>query len=150
MRDSQRQDCNVHCPGVDREHDIIARMMSALQHAVSEGRSAEVIGPLADLLTRFCVEHFQHEERLMRECGYLGTDRHAAAHRRLMAVLMKLQEKLRRGQSITDETMGLLHRLAEHTNRWDRAASIAIQKGMTAERAKAAAAASLGAGQLAC
>lgn len=146
MRDSERQDCSVPCPGVDREHDIIARMMSGLQHAVSQGRSAEVIGPLADLLTRFCVEHFRNEENLMRECGYRGTERHAAAHRRLMGVLVKLQEKLQDGLSVTEETMGLLLRLSEHTDRWDRAASVAIQRGLAKQKAKAALAGSAGAG----
>lgn len=132
MCDSQSQDRSVNCPGVDREHDIIFRMMAGLQHAVSQGRSAEVIGPLVDLLTRFCVEHFQSEESLMRECGYRETERHAEAHRELFAVLVTLQEKLRDGLSITDQTMELLTRLAEHTDRWDRAASVAIQRGLAA------------------
>jgi hemerythrin-like metal-binding protein len=135
---SDSQESTIQCPGVDREHDIIARMLSELQHAVSQGRSAEVIGPLADLLTRFCVEHFQNEESLMRRCGYRETERHAAAHRRLLAVLVALHEKLASGRSIADDTMELLERLEEHTNRWDRAASIAIQRGLSKARAKTA------------
>jgi hemerythrin-like metal-binding protein len=127
---------------VDREHDIINRMISTLRNAVSVGRGAEVLGPLADLLTRFCVEHFHNEEDLMRTCGYRGTARHAAAHQELLLVLATLNDKLRSGLSIADDTMELLHRLAEHTNRWDRAASISIQRGLAAAKRDAALAAS--------
>jgi len=123
--------CDTPCPAVDREHDIIVKAMAGLHTAVLEHRSSDVIGPLIDLVIRFCTEHFTHEEGLMRECEYAHVEAHASAHRFLMKQILELKERC-----LSDElpspvdVMRLLRGLSEHTDIWDRQAVYAIQENI--------------------
>ncbi len=125
---SLRFDSARECPAVDREHDIIVKAMAGLHNAILEGRGAQVIVPLVDLLARFCAEHFEHEEAMMRDCEYAGLDAHAAAHSSLLRTVRELQRRSREDvlPTIVD-TMALLGRLSAHTNDYDRVAVLSIQ-----------------------
>ncbi len=125
---SFRLDSARECPGVDREHDVIVKAMAGLHNAILEGRGAQVIVPLVDLLARFCAEHFEHEEAMMRDCEYAGLDVHAAAHDNLLRAVTDLQRRSREDvlPTIVD-TMELLGRLSAHTNEYDRVAVLSIQ-----------------------
>ena len=119
------------CPAVDREHEVIVRAMAGLHNAILEGRGAQVIIPLVDLLARFCAEHFEHEEAMMRDCGYAGLDAHAAAHSNLLRTLGAIQQRSREEvlPTIVD-TMDLLRRLSAHTKDYDRVAVFSIQDSL--------------------
>jgi hemerythrin-like metal-binding protein len=127
--------CDTPCPAVDREHDIIVKAMAGLYAAVLEHRSSDVIGPLIDLVVRFCTEHFSHEEGLMRECGYAHADSHASAHQFLMGQILDLKKRCLRDElpSAVD-VMRLLRGLSEHCDIWDRQAVHAIQESIRDRR----------------
>ena len=133
---SHSQD-SAHGPsGIDREHDIIVKAMAGLHNAVLDGRGAEVIVPLINLLAQFCAEHFANEEGVMRDCGYEGADAHAAAHEALLRRIIELQARSKDDTLPTIvDTMELLGRLSLHTDRFDREAECSIRE--TAKRRKA-------------
>ena len=119
------------CPAVDREHDLIAKTISGLHNAVIEGRGGEVIVPLLDLLARFCAEHFAGEEAAMKMYGYSGLAAHAAAHERMLRRLLLLREYAKDDTLPTIvDTLELLGWMAEHTDRYDRMASLSIQEAL--------------------
>ena len=129
------------CPAVDREHDLITKTITGLHNAVIDGRGREVIVPLLDLLARFCAEHFAGEEAAMKACGYPGLAAHAAAHERLLRRLLILREYAKDDAAPTIvDTMELLGWMAEHTDRYDRMASLSIQEAVAAARMETAAA----------
>ncbi len=118
----------IPCPGVDREHDLIVQTTVGLHNAVLEGRSAAVIGPLLELLARFCAQHFVHEEKIMATWDYARLEAHAAAHEELLRTVLDLRLRSKQVIPTTIDTFRLLRRLSEHTDHHDRAASIEIQK----------------------
>jgi len=122
--------CDTPCPAVDREHDIIVKAMAGLHAAVMEKRSSDVIGPLIDLVARFCTEHFAHEEGLMRECRYEHVESHASAHQFLMEQILELKQRCLQELPTPVDVMRLLRGLSEHTDIWDRQAVYTIRESI--------------------
>jgi hemerythrin-like metal-binding protein len=70
---------------IDSEHKRIVNLINELYlilHTRGEGDRIKVREVL-DQLVRYTVSHFQHEERLMLECGYPDLEAHKALHVRL-------------------------------------------------------------------
>ncbi len=77
----------VWCVGVrviDDQHRGLVEQISALTEASREARP-EGLQRMLDFLGRYVVEHFQTEERLMREYGYPDYAAHKREHDALIA-----------------------------------------------------------------
>jgi hemerythrin len=65
---------------IDAEHrrllEIIDKLFVAIQMGHTDTRVHDTIAALAD----YTATHFEHEERLMQECGYPAFDAHKALH----------------------------------------------------------------------
>jgi hemerythrin len=66
---------------VDEQHRELFRRAERLIVALRGGNREEVV-PLLSYLERYVVQHFEAEEKLMRERRYPGLEAHAAAHKR--------------------------------------------------------------------
>ena len=78
---------------VDDDHKKLADLANLLNHAVTEGGSAEYIGAILEELIKFAAWHFCHEERLMLMYQYPGAEDHKTEHRELIESAKELQQK---------------------------------------------------------
>jgi hemerythrin-like metal-binding protein len=80
------------------EIDVADRHLIALahelNHAIAAGRDAQDIPRLADRFLLEAVRHFEHEERVLCECGYPLIKGHAALHLQMLAELEHAREAL--------------------------------------------------------
>jgi hemerythrin len=88
---------------IDGEHQILFRLAAKLTDEKGALGHAELMQYLK-VTFEYTVSHFQHEERIMRDVGWEGYERHAEIHRSIIAEMkdiiaqtrdvMKLQLKL--------------------------------------------------------
>ncbi|MCJ7839045.1 MAG: hypothetical protein MUP61_07545 [Burkholderiales bacterium] len=80
------------------EIDVADRHLIALahelNHAIAVGRDTEDIQRLANRLLLEAISHFEHEERVLWECGYPLIKGHAALHSQMLAELEHAREAL--------------------------------------------------------
>ena len=70
----------VFVPEIDDEHQEIFEAISHLSGVLSENGSLREIRPLVEQLTTSVVDHFAHEERLMRAARYDALRWHKQQH----------------------------------------------------------------------
>jgi len=82
----------VFVPDVDDQHKEIFASLSDLQMALARGSD---VHPQTERLTHCIVDHFAHEERLMRAARYGSLkwhkQQHIAARRRVVEFLQRLE-----------------------------------------------------------
>jgi hemerythrin-like metal-binding protein len=69
----------VRVPEIDREHLVLAKELRNLVAAVKDDDGPRAAN-LAASLIEGAGQHFAHEERLMREIGFAGYERHKHTH----------------------------------------------------------------------
>src|SRR5947208_15116198 len=69
----------IRIPEIDREHLALADDLHKLLAAVKDD-DGTLAAPLAEKLISGARDHFAHEERLMREIGFAGYERHKRTH----------------------------------------------------------------------
>ncbi|NER79349.1 MAG: hemerythrin family protein [Leptolyngbya sp. SIO1D8] len=78
---------------IDQEHKTLFDMVNALHDAIQASAEPAQLQTLISTMASHTVEHFQHEEALMRAHHYLGYDRHKQVHDRLLAKVTRLLEQ---------------------------------------------------------
>lgn len=68
------------CHGIDDEHKEVFQAVSALEHFLSRGGSSLGIRKATQRLSTCIVQHFAHEERLMRAARYGSLRWHKRQH----------------------------------------------------------------------
>lgn len=68
---------------IDWEHRRLLNIANRLLQARAKGRGQAAAPPVLRDLERHAAEHFEHEERYMREMGFPDLEAHAAEHRRM-------------------------------------------------------------------
>ncbi|MCU7919362.1 MAG: bacteriohemerythrin [Candidatus Thiodiazotropha sp. (ex Epidulcina cf. delphinae)] len=86
----------------DNQHKELFDRVNALNDAVTNGDRAN-IGNRLDNLIDFVVVHFETEERMMEERGYIGLDAHREEHDRLVQTCTDLQDKFHSGETDIEE-----------------------------------------------
>ncbi|MDI6816573.1 MAG: bacteriohemerythrin [Actinomycetota bacterium] len=66
--------------GVDCQHKALIRMLSGLYSIAEKSQDREVVSEAASLLADFVVEHFQCEEKTMRDISYPAYESHKKQH----------------------------------------------------------------------
>jgi hemerythrin len=74
---------SVGDPSIDAEHKQIIGMINELYSAVVAHETDVDLKRIADRLCKYTIEHFTHEEELMREWGFPDMDAHRLLHDRL-------------------------------------------------------------------
>ncbi len=70
-------------PEIDAEHTKIVNAINDVSDAISTARYDRCATLLDDFL-KICVDHFDHEERLLAELGYPQLDDHIVFHKELL------------------------------------------------------------------
>lgn len=75
---------------IDEDHRKLVGIFNELNHAVTNGESADYVAATFDELVNCTEWHFSHEERLMLKHRYPEIDLHRAEHRELIAAAQHL------------------------------------------------------------
>lgn len=84
---------------IDGEHRLQARLIQAIERALSEGRGGTEVDTLLDQLVELTDVHFHTEQLLMRMHSYPAYDAHVAEHETLMAHIQKVRDSHRAGDA---------------------------------------------------
>ena len=103
---------------IDAQHQDLFAAVNQMADSFREGRAQAQTGASLDFLVKYTLEHFQTEERHMREIGFPGLVPHVAEHSQLLEKAHALQEAHAEGQSVTMEVTiffaeWLKHHIAE-------------------------------------
>jgi hemerythrin len=116
-------DLSINVGAVDVQHKEIFKRYSGFIAACKEGRGREQIVELLDFLTDYVNEHFEHEEKLMKEYTYPDIHTHQKEHAELLQTVQKFKARLAmQGASVSliaEVNKVLLNWLLEHIRRSD-------------------------------
>jgi hemerythrin len=102
-------------PQIDREHEALFALGEKLLDAMHNGGGKEVLRGLFDRVITYTQVHFAHEEALMNQHLYPGTDIHMAEHQKLVAQVTEFYKKFEADQlAITTETLQFLRNWLDH------------------------------------
>jgi hemerythrin-like metal-binding protein len=115
----------IDVPEIDAQHRSLFAQAARLDAAVRAGESSAEVEQILAFLSRYAVEHFEAEERLMREIEYPRYPGHALEHaefRRRLATLLPHWRAEGDSISLLLALSGFLMRwLREHVATSDRA-----------------------------
>ncbi|MFZ1377994.1 MAG: bacteriohemerythrin [Geothrix sp.] len=100
---------------IDAQHQGLFEAVNRLADSFKAGNAGNQVVESLDFLVAYTVEHFQTEERFMREDGFPGLAAHEDEHARLLQQVQELQGRLVAGQPVTmDVTIFLVEWLTSH------------------------------------
>ncbi len=98
---------------IDNDHRGLFQAMDDLQDAVEHRRGEAEISHTITYLVRYVQEHFEREERLMREYGYPKFAEHKNEHRKLTRQVFAVQKLYEADHNLVD-----LEKLVEFLRGW--------------------------------
>ncbi len=105
---------------IDSQHKGLFDAVNKLADSFKAGTSKAQAKDSLDFLVKYTVEHFQTEERYMRDMGYPRLSSHMAEHAQLIGKAKDLQDRLAEGKPVTlDVTIFLADWLKHHINEAD-------------------------------
>jgi len=113
---------------IDEEHKKLVELIGQLEEAALTKQEHAAIGDVVRELLMYAAFHFQHEERLMAEASFQGTEQHKAIHNRFIdtAAALKTDFDLGREQ-VTEKTLQFLSDwLSEHIMVQDKEFAAAV------------------------
>ncbi|WLT30319.1 bacteriohemerythrin [Geothrix sp. PMB-07] len=100
---------------IDTQHKGLFAAINDLAESFKGGSSQAQARESLAFLARYTVEHFQAEERFMREATYPAFAAHASDHANLVSRLRAFQDKEASGKVVTmDVAIFLLEWLKQH------------------------------------
>jgi hemerythrin-like metal-binding protein len=109
-------------PDMDSEHQGIFALAAEMHQAIRTGAGAPQLQTALTALLAQIKEHFEHEERLMRETAYSSYAWHKRQHDTASSKAAALEGRIRGGD--TEAALALLHFLSawlkDHTSVADR------------------------------
>ena len=125
----------IGIPEIDEQHRSLFEQATRFDAAVRSGLKGKERQELFSFLAGYANEHFEAEERLMREAGYPRLASHALEHaefRRRLATLLPHWESEGDSSALLMAVSGFLMRwLREHIGASDRAIGEFLAKGPT-------------------
>jgi hemerythrin len=107
-------------PIIDTQHKALFEAVNKLADSFKNGTASAQVKASMDFLVKYTVEHFQTEEKYMREIDYPKLTSHMAEHAQLVAKAQALQAKLAEGKPVAVEvTTFLADWLKHHINEVD-------------------------------
>jgi hemerythrin-like metal-binding protein len=81
---------------IDAQHKRIVALVNSLHTSLQTPGGADrgKVKQVLEDLVYYTIQHFDHEERLMRECGYPDLDNHRALHIRLRLRTIAMRNNL--------------------------------------------------------
>jgi len=84
---------SVKIQSIDDQHRKLIVMINTLHDSMQSGGSKEVVGEVLENLADYTVKHFQYEEKIFAEYGYLEAPKHKKEHDELVERVMELKNK---------------------------------------------------------
>ena len=107
-------------PIIDSQHKALFDAVNKLADSFKTGNSTAQVKASLDFLVKYTLEHFQTEEKHMKDMGYPKLTSHMAEHAQLVSKAQALQDKLADGKPVTVEvTTFLADWLKHHINEVD-------------------------------
>jgi hemerythrin len=107
---------------IDAQHQSLFEALNNLADSFRAGNSKRQVKVSLEFLVDYTAEHFQSEERFMREMDYPRLGEHMGEHARLMEQVRDLQMELLAGKPVTMEvTIFLAEWLKTHIHDSDMA-----------------------------
>src|SRR5690554_4565099 len=88
---------NLGIDVIDSQHQQIVNYINELSYAINRGDNDEVYEVL-EKLKDYCLDHFDFEEQLMQQAGYILLEAHQGVHRRFKERVDNIQEELLQGK----------------------------------------------------
>ena len=105
---------------VDEQHRNLVSLTNEASEVLAESPASTVVMEIVHELLSYAIYHFDTEERLMQEHGYVEGDRetadeHVRMHREFSARVVAIQGMLDRGEFVdTAGLIGFLHEWITH------------------------------------
>lgn len=90
---------------VDSQHQQLFKLVNDLHDAMVQGKGKDVQGGALKALAKYCVEHFQMEERLMQQHGYPGYATHKRIHDDLTKKATEIIQGYESGKTVLPMTL---------------------------------------------
>ncbi len=84
---------SVGIPEVDREHQAFIGLINELNQAIADRMALAIIRQRMQAILDDAVQHFDHEEALLRQWRYPDADGHAEKHRSLVRELQGIMAR---------------------------------------------------------
>ena len=92
------RELSIGIPRIDREHRGLIDLAAKMHAAMLRGAGKSMLEGLLDALQSYALEHFAHEEELMRSVGYPGIHGHAQTHRDFGERVRKMRRRAAHGE----------------------------------------------------
>ncbi|MDO8607965.1 MAG: bacteriohemerythrin [Phaeospirillum sp.] len=127
-----REEYSVNIQRIDNHHRRLFEMSNRLIEAIRKGKGATEMAEALDFLMGYAMYHFSEEEALLERYGYSEQAGHALKHKRLLAQVRDLEERLSGGGMSADEVLVFLQDwIVNHILVEDRRFSVFInEKGV--------------------
>lgn len=99
---------------IDSQHKALFDAVNKLADSFKDGTSKTAVKDSMDFLVKYTVEHFQTEEKVMKDMGYPKLTSHMAEHAQLVAKAGELQGKIAEGKPVTMEVSKFLAEWLKH------------------------------------
>jgi hemerythrin len=104
-----RDEYSVNIQRIDNHHRRLLDMSNRLIEAVRHGRGQTEMAEALDFLMGYAMYHFSEEEMLLERYGYPEQAGHAGKHKRLLAQVRELEERLSTSGMDATELLSFLH-----------------------------------------
>jgi len=113
---------SVNVSSIDHEHRALVGMINELQAGLQQQNSRETLQGILSRLTAYTMNHFGHEEKIMRELDYPGYARHKREHDAFVARVSEFRQGYTQGEvplsaQIIDYLRDWLHDHIEQTDK---------------------------------
>lgn len=103
----------IGVPEVDFEHEELIGVINTLGELLQTGDAPETVRSLLGEIHAQIEGHFALEEKIMRECGFMGYEAHKEDHDRL---LEQIRDIMNEAKTLDEPTLRL--HLAQRLNAW--------------------------------
>ncbi len=78
---------------LDNDHKLLVSLINQLHDVVEDDQDRDTVGSVLNALVDYTEYHFEHEERLMRICGYPDLESHKKIHDVMKAKVIKVRDE---------------------------------------------------------
>ncbi|MBF0160581.1 MAG: bacteriohemerythrin [Magnetococcales bacterium] len=93
---------------VDRQHRRLVDLINEIYAALKSGDSRRALDTVLPELLQYTQTHFQFEEKMFDQYGYPDSVKHKEMHKKLIAKVVSMVERLQQGEDVAMELLGLL------------------------------------------
>lgn len=107
---------------IDQQHMRLFELIDDIYAKIGKVDNAKLMAAVVGELVSYTEEHFTHEERMMRRCGYAGLAEHRLLHKGFVDKVADLRQRVDEGKLVLtfEVTSFLKSWLVEHIQKVDR------------------------------